>query len=292
MTILVIGASGQVARALVRRATARGLPIEALGRPDIDLEQPESAARAIAERRPRVVINAAAYTAVDKAEDEPERAHRINADGPGRAAKAAADIGAPFIHFSTDYVFPGDKAGAYLESDPTGPKGAYGRSKLNGEELIRDANPRAVILRTAWVFDAAGANFVRTMLRLARTRDEVGVVADQHGCPTFADDLADAALAVAQRPETFGVYHCAGQGDTSWAGFAAEVFAQSRARGGPSASVRRISTADFPTRATRPANSRLDCAKLRADYGVEMRPWRQALGACLDEIAANGWRVD
>lgn len=292
MSILVLGRSGQVARALARRAEARGIVVEIAGRPDADLEQPERVAALIAECRPSVVINAAAYTAVDKAEDEPERAQRINAVGPAAASHAATQVGAAFIQISTDYVFAGDKDGAYVENDAVGPTGVYGATKLAGERNVLAANPRAIVMRTAWVYDASGANFVRTMLRLAKTRDEVSVVADQRGCPTFAEDLADAALSVAARPELYGVYHCAGAGETNWAGFAQAIFEESRRRDGPAASVRSITTADYPTRAKRPANSRLNCAKLATDYGVVMRPWRDALSACMDEIAANGWRVE
>ncbi len=289
--ILVIGRGGQLARALARRGAARGVALDVIGRPEIDLLTPETIAREITARRPNAVINAAAYTAVDKAEDDQEAARRINADAPEAMARAAAEIGAAFVQVSTDYVFAGDKDGAYIETDPVAPQGVYGATKLEGETRSLAANARTIVLRTAWVYDATGANFVRTMLRLASTRDELGVVADQRGCPTFADDLADAALSVALNPMHGGVYHCAGAGETTWAGLAEEIFAQSAARGGPSARVRHITTAEFPTRAKRPANSRLDCAKLAKDYGVGMRPWREALAACIDEIAAGGWRV-
>ncbi|HYD87721.1 MAG TPA: dTDP-4-dehydrorhamnose reductase [Vitreimonas sp.] len=287
MTILVIGRGGQVARALARRGD-----VEVIGRPDFDLLQPDAIAAEIVRRRPRVVINAAAYTAVDKAEDEPDAAMAINGEAVGAIARSSAEIGAALLHVSTDYVFAGDKSAPYVENDPTGPTGAYGASKLRGEQLALAANPRAIVLRTAWVFDACGANFVRTMLRLAKSRDVITVVADQHGCPTFADDLAAAALAIAADPHHAGIYHCAGSGETTWAAFAEEIFAQSRARGGPHAHVKHIASAEFPTRAKRPANSRLDCAKLAREYGFVMRPWREALGACLDEIAAGGWRVE
>lgn len=289
--ILVIGRGGQLARALVRRGMARGVPLDVIGRPEIDLLTPETIAREIAVRRPSAVINPAAYTAVDKAEDDQEAARRINADAPEAMARAAAGVGSAFVQVSTDYVFAGDKDGAYVETDPVAPKGVYGATKLEGETRSLAANTRTIVLRTAWVYDATGANFVRTMLRLASLRDELGVVADQRGCPTFADDLADAALSVALNPVQGGVYHCAGAGETTWAGFAEEIFARSAARGGPSARVRHITTAEFPTRAKRPANSRLDCAKLAKDYGVGLRAWREALAACMDEIAAGGWRV-
>jgi len=287
VTILVIGRGGQVARALARRGD-----VEVIGRPDFDLMQPDAVAAEIVRRRPRAVINAAAYTAVDKAEDEPDAAMAINGDAPRVIAHASAEIGAALVHLSTDYVFAGDKAAPYVEDDPTGPTGIYGASKLRGEQLALAANPRTIVLRTAWVYDAAGANFVRTMLRLAKSRDVITVVADQRGCPTFADDLAGAALAIAADPRHAGIYHCAGSGETTWAAFAEDIFAQSRIRGGPSADVKHIASAEFPTRAKRPANSRLDCTKLAREYGIVMRPWREALSACMDEIAAGGWRVE
>lgn len=290
MSLLVIGKTGQVARALAYRAADRRIEIERLGRPEFDLEAVD--ANAIASRRPRVVINAAAYTAVDKAENDADRAFKINAGGPEAVARAAVTAGARVIHVSTDYVFAGDKAGAYVETDETGPTGVYGRTKLQGESAVLRADPRAVVVRTAWVYDATGANFVRTMLRLAKTRPEISVVADQVGCPTYAPDLADALLAIAETSGPAGIYHAAGTGSVSWAEFAEEVFTQAAARGGPSARVLPIPTSAYPTQARRPANSRLDCSKLDRDYSIRLRPWREALGACLDEIAADGWRVE
>lgn len=290
MTILVIGRNGQVARALARRAAARGIAIELLGRPGFDLLAPD--ASVIAARKPTAVINAAAFTAVDKAETEREQAFQINAAGAEAIARGAAEVGATVIQVSTDYVFAGDKAAPYVETDATGPTGVYGASKLEGERAAAASNPRAVIVRTAWVFDAQGANFVRTMLRLAKTRPQLNVVADQRGCPTFADDLADALLTIAEKGGPAGVYHAAGAGETTWAEFAKEIFALSAARGGPSAEVAPIPTSEYPTPAKRPANSRLDCSKLAADYGVRLRPWREALAQCIDEIAAGGWRVE
>lgn len=292
MKVLVIGRSGQVARALKRHAAARGIEIAELGRPELDLLDADQAMIERAARGANAIINAAAYTAVDKAEDEVDQATRINAVAPGVIARAAAAQRARMVHISTDYVFAGDKALPYVESDPTGPTGMYGVTKLEGERSAAAGNANTVTLRTAWVFDASGANFVRTMLRLAKSREELEVVADQLGCPTFADDLADATLTVATTNGKPGIYHCAGSGETNWAGFATEVFAQSHARGGPSARVKPITTAEFATRARRPANSRLDCSKLAADYGVRMRPWREALASAMDEIAAGGWRVE
>lgn len=288
MNILVLGRTGQLARALTRRAAQRGLVVTALGRPELDLGNSASLDRAVRKRAPSVIINAAAYTAVDNAEADAERAFAINAVGAEVSAKAAREVGASFIQVSTDYVFSGDKPAPYGEEDPAAPTGVYGASKLAGERAVLAAHPDAVVVRTAWVYDSGGVNFVRTMLRLATTRDEVPVVADQVGCPTYAGDLADVLLAIAQAP-TPGVYHCAGAGETSWAGFAQAIFEEAGARAGPIAAVKAISTAEYPTRAKRPANSRLDCAKLERVYGVRMRPWREALAACMDEIAGTGW---
>lgn len=292
MTILVTGKSGQVVRALVEEAAQQGVDLGAIGRPSFDLKAPNALIAEILRRAPRVLINAAAYTAVDKAEDDAETARQVNGAAAGALAQACADVGARIIQLSTDYVFSGEKSSPYVENDETGPQSEYGRSKLLGEQLVQQNNANAVILRTAWVFDARGANFVRTMLRLAKAQDEVPVVADQHGCPTFASDLASAILAVATTPGDAGVYHCVGDGETNWADFAEEIFAQASALGGPSARVRRISSSEYPRRARRPANSRLDCGKLANDYGVRMRDWREALRACLDKIAADGWRVE
>lgn len=291
MSILVAGRTGQVARALAQRAAQRGLPLIALGRPELDLENTANLANTLRGHAPRVVINAAAYTAVDKSEDDAGRAFAINAAGAEAVARAAADLGAAFIQVSTDYVFAGDKPELYDEEDATGPTGVYGASKLAGERAVATAHPGSIIVRTAWVYDGAGANFVRTMLRIATTRDEVSVVSDQMGCPTYASDLADALLTIAQTPTTPGVFHCAGAGETNWADFAHAIFEEAGTRGGPTATVTRISTAEYPTRAKRPANSRLNCAKLGRVYGVRMRPWREALAACIDEVAAAGWVV-
>lgn len=294
MKIVVVGKSGQVARALQSAATERGISLVALGRQEFDLERPSI--EAIADLHPTVVINAGAYTEVDQAESAQERAFAINATGAEAAARAAAKVGAAFIHYSTDYVFDGAKPAPYVETDLVGPASVYGSSKLEGEARVLDASLRSVILRTAWVFDAEGKNFVRTMLRLAKTNREIRVVGDQHGSPTYALDLANATLSVAsalQHSEGLpGIYHCAGAGETSWAEFAREAFARSRALGGPSADVASITTDQYPTKAKRPRNSRLDCSKLSRDYNVTMRPWTESVAACVESIAAGGWRVE
>lgn len=288
MSILVIGRSGQIARALARCAKG-ALALESIGRPQCDLAEPATISAAIGERRPRVVINAGAYTAVDKAESEPQLAHAVNATGAGALALAAPG---PVIHLSTDYVFSGEKATPYVEEDPTVPLGVYGKTKLEGERLVMQATPKAIVLRTSWVFDDAGHNFVRTMLRLARQKEEIDVVSDQHGSPTFADDIAAAVLRVANEPAYFGVFHCAGDGEASWADFAEEVFRLSRQRGGPTAAVNRIASKDYRTRARRPANSRLNCDRFASAYGMRLRPWPDALAVCIDRIASGGWRLE
>ncbi|WJS99124.1 dTDP-4-dehydrorhamnose reductase [Novosphingobium humi] len=282
MRIAVTGKSGQVVTSLIDRA-GMGIEIIALGRPELDLGDPGSVGPAIAAARPDVVVSAAAYTAVDRAESEEEVAFAINGAGAGAVSAAARALGVPVIHISTDYVFDGTKPEPYVESDPVAPLGAYGRSKLAGERAVIAAAPDAVILRTAWVYSPFGANFVKTMLRLAQTRDELGVVADQIGNPTSARDIADAVLAIAfqlyNAPETAprGIFHMTGTGEGSWADLAEVVFAASAALGGPSAQVRRITTADYPTPAARPANSRLCCDRLAGAYGLRPRPWREAV---------------
>ncbi len=294
MRIAVTGQNGQVARALAETGAERGLEIVALGRPTLDLARPETVLPALLAAQAQIVINAAAYTAVDKAESEPEAAHAINAAGAGTVARAGRELGIPVIQLSTDYVFDGSRARPYREEDRTGPLGVYGSTKLGGENLVAAENPRHVILRTAWVYSPFGTNFVRTMVRLAATRPEVGVVADQHGCPTAAHDIAATVLAVAARllaePDAValtGVFHMAAQGEAVWADVAEAVFHRSAALGGPSASVKRITTADYPTPARRPANSRLDCSKLAATYGITLPPWRESLDACVGRLVAE-----
>lgn len=288
MRILVAGSTGQVAQALAE-APHRGFTVQTFGRPGFDMERRETVEAAFAGFRPDIVINAAAYTAVDKAESEPDAAMRINADGPALLAELAAQAGAPILHLSTDYVFSGDKTTPYVESDPVGPVGAYGRSKLEGERRVAAANPKHLILRTAWVHAPYGGNFVRTMLRLAETREEVSVVADQHGAPTYAPDIAGGLLSIVARiaeggPTPWGVYHMASSGACVWADFAGHVFARSAVAGGPSAKVNRISTAEYPTPARRPANSRLDCSRLRSDYGVALPDWRTGVDRCVARL--------
>ena len=292
MKVLVTGRDGQLARSLVERSAGReGIELVAVGRPELDLEVPGSAARVIAEASPEIVINAAAYTAVDQAEDEAERALRINADAAGEAAAAAREAGAAIIQISTDYVFDGRSDEPYDESTPTNPLGVYGRSKLAGEEQVRAANPDHLILRTAWVYSPFGRNFVRTMIAAAETRDVLTVVDDQLGNPSSALDLADGILTVVDNWRQGGrtglgeTYHLAGSVTTSWCGFARAIMDECRALGLPAAEVRPIRTDEWPTKAVRPQNSALDGAKFAGDFGFTMRDWRHSLATVVKRIA-------
>lgn len=287
--VLFTGASGQVGTALARLAWPDGWVALPLTRADLDLSHATAVAAAIAQHRPTVVINAGAYTTVDKAESEVLLAWRINALAPAALAQACRMAGVPLVHVSTDYVFDGAKAGAWDPGDPTGPLGVYGASKLGGELAVSTSGARHAIVRTAWVVSAIGQNFVRTMLRLGATRPTLRVVADQSGSPTSAADLAEALAAIAVRlaedPEApSGTWHFSNAGATSWFGFATEIFRQSRARGGVVPNVEPIATADFPTPARRPANSLLSTVTLQRDWGIAPRPWQDALGPILDEL--------
>jgi dTDP-4-dehydrorhamnose reductase len=289
MRIAVTGRRGQVVSALGERAP-QTCEIVTLGRPEVDLADRAGVARAFDGLACDVIVNAAAYTAVDKAEAEPDVAMAVNGEGAASVAEAAARLGVPLIHLSTDYVFDGCLARPYRESDATGPTGAYGRSKLAGERRVAEIHPRCAILRTAWVYSPFGANFVKTMLRLAREKDEVGVVADQLGNPTSALDIADAVLGVARRladhsaSELHGVFHLASAGEASWADVAEATFAILARRGLPRPKVRRIATVDYPTPARRPANSRLDSSKFASVYGISLPPWTQSLPECVERL--------
>jgi dTDP-4-dehydrorhamnose reductase len=289
MKLLVAGASGQLAHALVERSRRSvDMTVTAMGRPHLDLLDPASIMRAIATVRPDVVVNAAAYTAVDKAESDAGAAFELNRDAAGALAAAARAAGCPIIHVSTDYVFDGAKSGAYLEEDATNPMGVYGRSKLEGEAAVAAGNVRHVILRTAWIYGAHGNNFLKTMLRLARERPELRVVADQHGNPTYAPHLADAILAIAAqvgRANRWGIYHAAATGDTTWHGFASAIIAAAKPLGVPQIPVLPITTAEYPTPVRRPANSCLDCGKLERVFGVRLPTWQQGLTECIGALA-------
>lgn len=297
MRIAVTGRDGQVARALAERGSSEGVTVLRLGRPDLDLVRPDTILPALHAARPDVVINAAAYTAVDAAEREPDLAEAVNHRGAGAVARAAAALDLPVIQLSTDYVFDGASPRPYRPDDVPGPLGVYGRTKLAGERAVAAANPRHAIVRTSWIYSPFGRNFVKTMLDLARIRAEVGVVSDQHGCPTAAIDLADGLMAVTRgllasdptRPdaERQGIVHMVGHGEASWADVAEAVFARSAQKDGPWARVKRISTADYPTAAVRPANSRLDGAGLEEGYGIRLPPWRISLDACVDRLMAE-----
>ncbi len=277
--ILVYGKTGQVARELQRLAPDAIF----LGRDRADLTEPTRAAVHIAEIKPSVVINAAAYTAVDRAEDEPILAHTVNADAVGAMGQTCAGLNIPIVHISTDYVFPGDGVAPWSPSDQTDPIGAYGASKLAGEEALRESGARHVILRTSWVFSAHGNNFVKTMLRLGAERDRLTIVADQIGGPTPAADIAEACLTIAAalvNGREGGTYHFSGAPDVSWADFAREIFRQSRLN----PEVADIPSSAYPTKAKRPLNSRLDCSTLEADFGITRPDWRAGLRDVLKEL--------
>lgn len=293
MRILVTGKEGQVDTSLQVQAEKLGLEIIRIGLPEIDLSQPASLEGPVREARPDVIISSAAYTAVDKAETEAELAQTINGDAPGMLAKLAAELNIPILHLSTDYVFAGDKDSPYNESDIPAPVNVYGKTKLSGEEQIRAETNNHVILRTAWVYSPYGNNFVKTMLRLGETRDELNVVSDQQGCPTYAPEIARALLAIAQQvaidrdPTIRGTFHLTGQGDTTWAEFASAIFAGASKRGRKPVRVNPIRTAEYPTAASRPANSRLNGDKLDAIYGLRLDPWDVSLDDCLNKLMTD-----
>lgn len=277
--ILIVGASGQLGRELGVETNRSGIAARAADRNELDITQAEDVRRLVGEALPRAIINAAAYTAVDKAESDSEAAYKGNALGPEHLARAAAEHDIPLLHVSTDYVFDGTKSGAYTEDDPVAPLGAYGRTKEEGELRVRDAHAKHIILRTSWVYGAYGNNFLKTMLRLSRERDELRVVADQRGCPTATIDLARALLAAAAAADAgrakWGTYHFAGTGATTWHGFASEIVSAAARLGGRPVSVVPIETKDYPTPAKRPANSELDSSRFAAAFGYKSPPWQE-----------------
>ena len=289
MRLAIIGAKGQVGWELSQRAPAFGHAVLAWDVDTLDITDANAVDEALASSDAHAVINAAAYTAVDKAEQEPALAFAVNRDGPAHLAAACARLRIPLLHISTDYVYDGAKIDPYVEDDPTTPLGVYGASKLAGDETVRQLLPRHLILRVSWVFGVHGHNFVKTILRLAREREELRVVADQRGCPTFAGDIADTLLELAGRiaeidaNAAWGTYHYCGEPATTWHGFASAIVEGVRARGPlPARAVIPITTAEYPLPSPRPVNSVLDCAKLTERFGIAPRPWRAGLEALLD----------
>ena len=280
--LLIFGRTGQVALELARLAPDARF----LGRDEADLADPAACAASILAARPAAVINAAAYTAVDRAESDQGTARLVNAEAPGAMARACAELGIPLVHVSTDYVFDGSGAAARAENAPTGPLGVYGQTKLDGERLIDAAGGQWAVMRTSWVFSAHGTNFVRTMRRLGAERDRLTIVADQVGGPTPAADIAAALLAMARAmiadPSKGGTYHFAGAPDVSWADFAREIFTRS----GLSPQVVDIPTSAYPTPARRPLNSRLDCSAISRDFGIPRPDWREGLDRVIQELSA------
>ncbi|CAI8978097.1 dTDP-4-dehydrorhamnose reductase [Pseudomonas sp. IT-196MI5] len=287
MKILINGRHGQVSHELQRRLGAVGELI-VLGRDQLDLAQPDQIRRQVQNLRPDLIINAAAHTAVDLAESEPLSAFAINATAPGILAEEALALDIPLIHYSTDYVFDGKKAGPYNEDDTPNPLGVYGKSKLAGEQAIRDVQGKHLILRTSWVYSTHGRNFLLTMQRLLQEKPELRVVADQIGAPTWAGTIANSTLALiehwqANEVTNWGTYHLTAQGETSWFGFAQAIGEALRQQGKPCANLIPIPSSDYPTPAARPLNSRLDCSRLQRDWGVSQPDWQTALRECLTQ---------
>ncbi len=277
--ILLFGANGQLGQEMVRASAARKMALVALSHAEADIADANAVREAIARHKPALVVNAAAYTKVDLAETDVEAARRGNDIGPALLGEACAAAGIPLVHVSTDYVFDGTKPTAYVETDAVSPASSYGRSKEAGERALRAATPRHVILRTSWVYSEFGHNFLKTILRLAATRDELRIVADQRGCPTSTLDLAEAVLSIAPRliagEDVWGTYHFAGSGVTTWHGFASRIVAAQTPFTGRSPRVTPITTAEYPLPAPRPANSELDSSLFARIFGIRARPWTE-----------------
>jgi dTDP-4-dehydrorhamnose reductase len=291
MRIAVTGSEGQVASALRERASSLGVTVIAVGRPILDLSKSGTALPALAASQPNAVVHAAAFTAVDQAEQDSELACQINTIGASEVASAARSLGVPIVYLSTEYVFDGKKRTPYLETDPTSPLNFYGSTKLAGEKAVAGQTPNHAILRTSWIYSPFGKNFLRTILLIAMSRDTLNIVDDQHGAPTSAFDVADGIVAVvknllSQPNENAlrGVFHMAAAGETTWAGFGEAVFAASKKIGGPYATVRPIPSKDYPQAAKRPANSGLDCSKIAKIHGVRLPDWRSSLKLCVERI--------
>ncbi len=289
MKVLVTGASGQVGSELVLEGEKRGIQMLAAGRGELDITQQDAVNNFIRSQQPDIVINAAAYTAVDKAESEPDLAYAINQDGADNLARACNDRNIPLLHISTDYVFDGDKEGAYTETDTPNPQCVYGRSKLAGERAIESILEQYLILRVSWVFSASGNNFVKTMLRLGKEKDVLKIVADQHGSPTWSGDIAFTLLNLVKRwgdgeAIPWGTYHYSSQPATTWHGFAGVIFQQAVALGltDKRPRIKPINTAEYPTPAQRPLNSILDCSKLAQRINISQPDWHDGLGRVLE----------
>ncbi|MFZ1813279.1 MAG: dTDP-4-dehydrorhamnose reductase [Rhizobiaceae bacterium] len=291
MRILVAGRTGQLARALCEVAATAEAEIHCLGRDEMDIADRAAIQNAFERYRPDLLVNAAAYTAVDRAESEAQEAFRINEQGAEKLASATHAAGIPIIHVSTDYVFNGKGNRPYREDDPTDPLNVYGRSKLAGEICVKEANPHHVIMRTSWVYSTWGANFLLTMLRLARERDRLSIVDDQYGTPTFAPDIADAIVRIARRmatgpasEELYGVFNFTNQGTTNWFGFAEAIFALAGKKGMKVPELSAIPTSQYPTPAQRPKYSVLDTERIAGVYAIRPRPWQDALAECMEKI--------
>jgi dTDP-4-dehydrorhamnose reductase len=290
MRILVLGINGQLGWELGRQGRESGFDIIPLDLPEFDITNPEAVEKNVMQSEASLVINASAYTAVDKAESEPELAFAVNCDGPGFLADSCAKADIPLIHISTDYVFDGNKKSPYLESDPISPMGVYGKSKAAGEAKVRQCAKEHIILRTAWLYGTHGQNFVKTILRIGRDNEVVRVVSDQFGSPTFAADLAEAALTIAsnirrEKQVTWGTYHYCGRGVTSWYDFSVEIFRLAKQH--ESFAVKKvepISTAEYPTTVKRPADSSLDCSSIGKCFDIYPKAWEKSLSDMIRSI--------
>ena len=290
MKVLVTGANGQVGCELSRRGARKGFEILALDRATLDITDQSAVSKTVSGSEVSVVVNAAAYTAVDQAESEPEVAFAVNCDGPAYLASACAEAGIPLIHISTDFVFDGKKQGFYLESDQISPLNVYGKSKAAGEVAVRERLRKHIILRTSWVYSERGGNFVKTMLQLGREKDVIQVVEDQYGCPTYAADIGDAIMQIASQvgektEATWGTYHYCGKGVTSWHGLAQEIFLLAKQYTSLRVkTVEAIPTADYPTPAKRPLNSVLDCSLMEKTFDIHQKPWQQSLARMIKRM--------
>ncbi len=294
MKLLCIGKTGQVARAFSERAEARGIDLILVGRPDLDLLDLTSIVSAVDANEPNLIINTAAFTAVDAAEQDETAAYALNKDAPTVLARIAAERNIRLIHFSTDYVFDGASEHPYTEDAPTNPLGVYGASKLAGEREVLEASEQNIVLRTSWIYSPFGQNFAKTMLRLAKDREDISVVSDQRGSPTNALDLADATLSLCDilqdhtHAQRGGLFHITSAGNTDWATFAQAIFEESSKFGGPVATVKPIASRDYPTAAQRPMNSRLSCEKLSSTFGISLSEWQKSLPSTIQRILIEG----